>query len=420
VEVGNFAITNVRTLDGREAAIREDQVLLVGEDGRIADVGRRDTVSVPDGWTQIDGSGTTLVPGLIDCHVHLAHRQEPLHDQVQRSSTDRVVMALEMGRELAKGGITTVRDAGGTPAGVKRAFASGTFVGPRTQVSVNFLSQTGGHGDGFTASGIDLKGELPPDLPSGIADGVDAVRRAARLQIRAGADWIKVMATGGVLSPSDSPGASQFTVEELRAAVEEAHAAGIRGVLAHAAETRGIKNAILAGVASIEHGDLIDEEGLAMMLDRDVPLVPTLLCSFELLSEERIERGDIPPWAVEKMKYSFERQLDNFRRAAELGVRIAMGSDSFWTMYPPAELSLMASHGLGAFSAFRAATIEAARLLGLSDEVGTLETGKAADVLLVDGDPLAEPDLWRDPKRIVLSVLGGVVVADRRSDLARG
>jgi imidazolonepropionase-like amidohydrolase len=416
VTVEQLAITNVKFLDGRSPVAVEDQVIVISENGRIAELGPRAAINPPNGWRLVDGGGLTLLPGLIDCHVHLTHRQEPLHDQVQRSWTDRVVMALEMGRALVDGGITTVRDAGGTPAGIKRAFAAGNFVGPRTQVSANFLSQTGGHGDGYSASGIDLKGQLPPDLPLGVADGVDGVRRAARLQIRAGADWIKVMATGGVLSPSDLPGASQFTVDEIHAAVEEASAAGIRGVLAHAAEARGIKNALRAGVSSIEHGDLIDDEGIDMMLERDIPLVPTLLCSFELLSEDRIQRGEIPPWAVEKMKYSFERQLINFGRAAKRGVRMAMGSDSFGGMYPPAELSLMASHGLGALGALRSATIEAARLLGLSDEIGTLERGKVADVILVDGDPIAEPELWRDPKRIVMTVLGGRVVADRRTE----
>jgi imidazolonepropionase-like amidohydrolase len=252
------------------------------------------------------------------------------------------------------------------------------------------------------------------DLPPGIADGVDAVRRATRLQIRAGADWIKVMATGGVLSAADTPDASQFTIDEMRAIVEEAGAAGIRGTFAHAEGTAGIKNALRAGITSIEHGDLIDDEGIDLMLERDVPLIPTFNINFALMDEGRVARGEVPPWAVEKMRYLFERQQGNFRHAVERGVRVIMGTDSFSGMYPPAELALMAEFGLGPFRAIQAATSEAAKLLGLADEVGTLEAGKAADLIAVSGDPLAEPDLWRDPARIVFVMQGGRIVADRR------
>jgi imidazolonepropionase-like amidohydrolase len=252
------------------------------------------------------------------------------------------------------------------------------------------------------------------DLPSGVADGVDAVRRAARLQIRAGADWIKVMATGGVMSAADFPDASQFTVEEIRAIVEEAKAAGIRGTLAHAEGAAGIKNALRAGITSIEHGDLIDDEGIDLMLERDVPLIPTFNINFSLMDEARIARGEVPPWAVEKMRYLFESQQRNFRHAIERGVRVVMGTDSFSGMYPTAELAYMSEFGLGPFRAIQAATSEAAKLLGLADRVGTLEAGKQADLVAVSGDPLAEPELWRDPARIVFVMQGGRIVADRR------
>jgi imidazolonepropionase-like amidohydrolase len=256
------------------------------------------------------------------------------------------------------------------------------------------------------------------DLPCGIADGPDAVRRATRLQIRAGADWIKVMATGGVLSAADTPDASQFTVEEIQAIVEEARAAGIHGTLAHAEGTAGIKNALRAGISSIEHGDMIDDEGIDLMLERDVPLVPTFNINFALMDEGRIARGEVPPWAVEKMRYLFEHQQRNFRHAVERGVRVVMGTDSFAGMYPPAELAYMSEYGLEPFRAIQAATIEAARLLGLANDVGTLEAGKQADLIAVSGDPLADPELWRDPARIVFVMQGGRVAADRRGVMA--
>ena len=401
-----------RLLDGRspDAAMG---ALAIGADGRISGVGPQAVAHASDDATRIDLTGLTLLPGLIDCHVHLSLKLEPVAEQVQRSATDLVVRALESGREWLEAGVTTIRDAGYTPAGVKRAFASGAFPGPRTQVSCRPLSQTGGHGDGWTPSGVVLDTDMS-DLPAGVADGVDAVRRATRMQIRAGADWIKVMATGGVLSAADSPDASQFTVDEMRAIVEEARAAGIRGTLAHAEGTTGIKNALRAGITSIEHGDLIDEEGIDLMLERDVPLIPTFNINFALMDEERVARGEVPPWAVEKMRYLFHKQQANFRHAVDRGVRVIMGTDSFSGLYPPAELAYMSEFGLGPFRSIQAATSEAAKLLGISGEVGTLEVGKIADLIAVSGDPLSEPELWRDPARIVLVVQGGRIIADRR------
>ena len=406
-------LVGARLLDGRSPDATGG-VLVVDETGRITGAGPAASTAAPGDSERIDLTGLTLLPGIIDCHVHLTMKLEPLHDQVQRSATDIVVRALQTGRDFLEAGVTTVRDAGYAPSGIKRAFASGAFPGPRTQVSCRPLSQTGGHGDDWTPSGATIATEMS-DLPPGIADGPDAVRRAARLQIRAGADWIKIMATGGVLSAADTPDASQFTEEEIRAIVEEARAAGIKGTLAHAEGTAGIKNALRAGISSIEHGDLIDDEGIDLMLERDVPLVPTFTVNFALMDDGRIARGEVPPWAIEKMRYLFERQQRNFRHAVDRGVRVVMGTDSFNGMYPPAELAYMAEYGLGPFRAIQAATSEAARLLGLSDVVGTLEAGKQADLIAVSGDPLAEPELWRDPARIVFVMQAGRVVADRRN-----
>src|ERR1035437_2620756 len=406
-------LVGARLLDGRSPDATPNGVLVVDEAGRIVDAGPAASTAAPSDSDRIDLTGLTLLPGIIDCHVHLAMKLEPVHDQVQRSATDIVVRALQTGREFLEAGVTTVRDAGYAPAGIKRAFASGAFPGPRTQVSCRPLSQTGGHGDDWTPSGATIATEMS-DLPPGIADGPDAVRRATRLQIRAGADWIKVMATGGVLSAADAPDSSQFTEEEIRVIVEEARAAGIKGTLAHAEGAAGIKNALRAGISSIEHGDLIDDEGIDLMLERDVPLVPTFTVNFALMDEGRIARGEVPPWAIDKMRYLFERQQRNFRHAVDRGVRVVMGTDSFNGMYPPAELAYMSEYGLGPFRAIQAASSEGARLLGLSDVVGTLEPGKQADLIAVSGDPLAEPELWRDPARIVFVMQAGRVVADRR------
>jgi imidazolonepropionase-like amidohydrolase len=413
VPIRPLAFVGARLVDGRSPDAVKSGSLVIDEQGRIMAAGAGRAISFDRDVETVDLTGLTLLPGIIDCHVHLAMKLEPVHDEVQHSATDIVVRCLDSGRKFLEAGVTTIRDAGYAPAGIKRAFASGTFPGPRAQMSCQPLSQTGGHADDWMPSGMILKTELS-DLPNGVADGPDEVRKATRLQIRAGADWIKVMATGGVTSATDYPDASQFTIEEIRAIVEEAGAAGIKGTMAHAEGTAGIKNALRAGISSIEHGDLVDDEGIDLMLERDVPLIPTFNINFALMSEERIARGEVKPWAVDKMRYLFEHQQANFLHAVERGVRVCMGTDSFNGMYPPAELAYMAEFGLGPFRAIQAATTEAAKLLGLADEVGTLEPGRIADLIAVSGDPLAEPALWHDPARIVLVVQGGRIVADRR------
>jgi imidazolonepropionase-like amidohydrolase len=212
----------------------------------------------------------------------------------------------------------------------------------------------------------------------------------------------------------DAPGAVQFSVEELQVMVEETRLAGLHGVLAHAENASGIKNAVIAGVRSIEHGDGIDDEAIDMMLARDVPVVPTFLISYKMLEPELVEQGITPPWAVEKQQALMPDLDRNFRHAVERGIRVAMGTDGVRDDHLPRELKHMVDHGLSPLGALRAATIEAARLLDLDGDLGTLEPGKIADLAVVTGDPLSEPALWGDPARIVAVVQSGKVVADRR------
>jgi imidazolonepropionase-like amidohydrolase len=375
-------------------------------DGLIADGGG-------DEGQVVDADGLVLMPGLVDCHVHVALSLGGLEAHLLRSPTDHIVETLRRGRELLETGVTTARDAGGATAGIARAFGSGDFLGPRLQVSVGWLSQTGGHGDQLMASGVDYWPSAS-DLPSGVADGVDNVRAAARRQIRAGADWLKVMATGGVLSPSDHPDATGFTVEELRAVVEEARGARLRGVLAHCTNTEGVKRALRAGITSIEHADGLDEEGADLMLANDAVLIPTLALTQYMISPEFRNRADVPAVTKEQITPLAEAQKEMLSFAAARGIRIAMGTDWFQGVYAPSEVAYMADYGMGAAAAIRAATIEAARLLGLEGEVGQLLPGMRGDVIGVADDPLASPEAFADPDFIRLVVRGGRVVADRR------
>ena len=409
----SLAIVGARFLDGRSETPIDGDVLVVGDDGRIASIGRG-RGGVPDGATVLDAAGATVVPGLIDCHVHIGAAHERLEASIARTYTESVGQMLQVGRAWLESGVTTVRDAGGAPAGLRKLFAGG-WPGPRLQVSVNPISITGGHGDGMSPSGVILDGDRPmTELPPAIADGPDEVRKAVRAQIRAGADWIKTFSTGGVYSMMDAPGAVQFSLEELQVMVEEARLAGLHGVLAHAENAAGIRNAVIAGVRSIEHGDGIDDEAIDLMLERDVPIVPTFLISYRMLEPALVEAGITPPWAVEKQQALMPDLDRNFRHAVERGIRVAMGTDGVKDDHLPRELKHMVDHGLSPLGALRAATIEAARLLDLADDLGTIEAGKVADLVLLNGDPLAEPELWADPGRIVAVVQSGKVVADRR------
>jgi imidazolonepropionase-like amidohydrolase len=411
----SLAIVGARLVDGRSETPIDGDILVVGDDGRIVAIGRgRRKGLIPDGTTVLDAAGATVVPGLIDCHVHFGGVHERLEDAVGRTYTESVGAMLRAGEAFLGQGVTTIRDAGGAPVGLKRLFAGG-WPGPRLQVSASPLSITGGHGDGMTPSGLILDGDRPfTELPRSLADGPDEIRKVVRTNIRAGADWIKTFSTGGVYSMMDGPGAVQYSVAELEVMVEEAGLAGIHGVLAHAENASGIKNAVRAGVRSIEHGDGIDDEAIELMIERGVPLVPTFQISHRMLEPELVERGITPPWAVEKQQALMVDLDRNFRRAVERGVRVAMGTDGVRDEHLPRELSHMVDHGMTPLAALHAATIEAARLLDLEADLGTIEPGRIADLVLVNGDPLAEPALWSDSARVVGVVQAGRVVADRR------
>jgi len=306
-------------------------------------------------------------------------------------------------------GITMVRDAAGADAGVKKAVADGLVPGPRLQISVTLLSQTGGHGDGWFPSGQVVEFWPPyPGMPDGLVDGPEAMRRKVRELIRAGADVIKVATSGGVLSPTDDPRHAHFRDDELTALVAEAAAAG-RWVMAHAQASDGIKAAVRAGIRSIEHGIYLDDEAIELMLARGAWLVPTLVAPRGVLAAA--EAGlPIPEAARRKALEVSEAHADSFRRAVAAGVKVAMGTDSGVTPHGRnlAELELMAKGGMEPAQALAAATSSAAELLGVADELGTLEPGKRADVVVVDGDPFELATLG---DRIAAVVKDGRLVA---------
>jgi imidazolonepropionase-like amidohydrolase len=408
---GPLAITGVRLIDGTGADPVDGATIIV-EGERIAALGPRDDVAIPGDATVVEADGKTVLPGLIDCHVHLTGQwgYDLLRSLVTPPSLS-VLYAVPNARATLESGITTVRDAGGTPAAVRMAVERGLFPGPRMLVAVSFLSQTGGHGDHMMPCCIDLGDNLPRDVPAGVVDGVEGMRGKVREILRAGADWIKLCTSGGVLSSADSPHHAQFTVEEIAVAVYEAATQGKR-CMAHAQSNRGIKNALEAGIASIEHGIYLDDEAIEMMLKRDVYLVPTLVAPQDVIDLAAARPGLLPDYAVNKAREVMATHRASFRRAVEAGVKIAMGTDTGVGPHGgnARELGLMVEHGgMTPMQVIVASSRSAAALLHLDDRLGTLAPGMLADLLLVDGDPLEDVRVLEDPDRISLILKGGAV-----------
>lgn len=403
-----LAITNGVIIDGRGGDPLMGTILIEGE--RITALGRQDQVTIPRDATVVDAMGGSILPGLIDSHVHFLLEYPDIMRGLITQPSLRLLQAIPRMRATMEAGITTVRDAGGSPAGLKLAVERGIVAGPRMQIAVSMITQTGGHGDGFYPCCVDLGffGMRFYDVPDGVADGVDEVRKVAREILRAGADWIKLATTGGVLSTSDAPTSSQLTVEEIATAVYEA-AAQEKRCMAHAQGSQGIKNALLGGVASIEHGVYLNDELIDLMLQKDIYLVPTLVAPLAVLEFAREHPDILPPMMAAKAKGVIEAHQKSFRRAVEAGVKVAMGTDSGVGRHGEngRELQLMVENGMTPMQAIVASTANAAQLLHLDGMVGTLEEGKVADVIVVDGEISSDIRRIADPANVKLVLKGG-------------
>ena len=372
------------------------------EGQRIVDVG-----SGLDGDDVIDCAGLTLLPGLFDCHVHMTFSGDlDWLRGFQRGFSYQFFEAARNLRRTLDIGITTVRDAGFSDLGVKQAVEDGLVEGPRLRIAVTILSQTGGHGDGMMPCGVDVNPPPYAGMPSGVVDGSENVRARTREILRAGADHIKIASSGGVLSPTSDPRLAQFLPDEIDEIVAVARAAGTY-VMAHAQSAAGIKNALRAGVRSIEHGIYLDDEAIEFMLANEVWLVPTLMAPRGVI--DAVERGEqLPDRIVQKAHEVAAAHSDSFRRAVAAGVRVAMGTDTGVTPHGQnlRELALMADGGMSPAAVLQATTLESARLMRLDAELGSLEVGKRADVVAVSGDVLSLGDLgerirqvWQDGVR---------------------
>ncbi|GAA4615593.1 amidohydrolase family protein [Saccharopolyspora hordei] len=375
-------------------------------DGRIVETGPG--ITAPEGARIVDLAGATVLPGLIDAHVHVTAATADLGSLPSWSPSYVTAHAARIMGQMLDRGFTTVRDASGADFGLADAQAEGLVRGPRLAFCGKALSQTGGHGD-TRPRGVRVHDDHQCCAGLGrIADGVDAVRAAARDELRAGAHHIKVMAGGGVASPTDRIDSTQYSMDELRAVVEEAEAAH-RYVAAHAYTARAVSRALRAGVRSIEHGNLLDESNLPEFLEHDAFLVPTLVTYWALKTEGR-EFG-LPEDSWRKVDAVLDAGLAALERAHRAGVKVVYGTDLLGGMHRHQnEEFRIRSEVQQPLDVIRAATSTAAELLGMAGEIGTLRPGALADLVVVDGDPLADIGALADPHHIRHVVQGGKLV----------
>ena len=399
-----------RLIDPKAGTVLANQAILV-EGDRVKETGPAATVAAhaAPGARVIDLGAATVLPGLIDCHTHITSDPGDYYEQLfRRSPIDEAVVAHVYARRTLEAGFTTVRNVGAdefVDVALRNAIDRGDVAGPRMQVSTMPLSATGGHGDvnGFSPY-------LRFEQFSGIANGVDEIRSKVRWEIKYGADLIKVLASAGVLSEEESVGAPQYTQEELNALVAEAAMWG-KKVAAHAHGAEAIKRAVRAGVASIEHGSLLDDEGIRLMKEKGTYLVADVYNDDYILAE--YARLGYPQKTIDKERLVGRAQRENFQRAVRAGVKIAFGTDA--GVYPHGwnakQFAHMVRWGLTPMQAIQAATVNAADLMGWSDRVGSLESGRYADVIAVHGDPLGDVTTL---EKVAFVMKGGVVVKEDR------
>lgn len=388
--VAAHLIRNVTVIDGSGGEpLRNAAVVVEGE--RISWVGPAAQAPSFEASRIIEGGGHTLLPGLINCHAHLCNDgAADLFEQVRNDSVPFATLRGAINAELTvDSGITTVRDCGAASEiaiELSKAIDQELIPGPRLRAAGRVVTMTGGHGHFIGRE----------------ADGPDEVRKAVRAEVKAGAHFIKLMATGGVLTPGVDPSQTTFQLEELQAGVEEAHKAG-KAAASHAIGNRGIKNALQAGIDSVEHGFYLDDEAVNLALKNGAFLVPTLIAVDQIVNNGA-SRG-IPEWVVRKAESESGHHRESFQAAVRSGMKIAAGTDAGTPFNPHGDLALelekMVEFGLPPMLALVAATANAAELLQMQDSVGRIEAGKLADLIVVVGDPLQDMSVMRHPALVM-------------------
>jgi imidazolonepropionase-like amidohydrolase len=380
---------------------------VVVEDDRIKDVLPKGHVgAVPGPVTTIDCRGATLMPGLTDAHVHICAVTENITDQHRFYPPSYIAArAMKRAEECLMQGFTTVRDAGGADYGFRMALEEGHFIGPRLLVSGRYISQTGGHGDKRRRSEWTDPIDCCVGMIGFIADGPDEVRRAARENIRRDVNQIKIMASGGAMSPSDELDTTQFTVAEMRAAVEEAEAVGTY-VLSHAYSDSAVRRAIEAGVRSIEHGNLIREGAAKAIKDAGAFLVPTMV-TYEAIYREG-KRYGIGDHQVAKIDLARQQSVQGLEHAYRAGCKIGSGSDLLGDMATQRAVEFeLKAQVMKPMEVLLSATAVNADLFRMADKIGTVERGKFADLLVVQGNPLRNLRVFQAQDNLRVIMKGG-------------
>lgn len=402
-------------IDGTGEEPLDDSAVLI-QDSRIKYVGRRDKVDVPSEAEITDLSGKTIMPGLIDAHVHLGSESmgrliNPAYWNIVTPTTLKILHALRNAQLTLEAGFTSVRNVvleqDPWDVSLKQAIELGIARGPRIVASGGLVSMTAGHLDLY------IPGNIPRE-PDRTADGPDQVRRAVRERVRAGADFIKICTSGGVLSLGDRPDWRNHTLEEVEAICDEAHALK-RRVMAHAEGRTGVKNALKGGVDTLEHGYFIDDEDCEVMKSKNIILVPTLGISRNIM--ERGEELGVSKEGVEKLRGFEDTHLKSVMRAHRSDVKIALGTDALATIFSHGEnafeLECLVDVGLSPMEAIVAGTRNAAEAIGLERDVGTIEEDKQADIIVVDGNPLKDVRILQDKENIRLVIRNGQTFVNR-------
>ncbi len=383
----------------------------------IEEVGRSDKVKLPAGCHIFDVSGKTVMPGMMDLHVHLSLGDEPIVPRggvmcgLEQSLPMLGIQVFRRARRTLEMGFTTVRDVGDwgyATVALRDAIAGGIVEGPRVLSSGQMITATGGHADLMP-----LWLERTDDVTN-VADGVDGVLKAVRRQVKMHVDWIKFFATGGVMDSYDE---QEFTDEEMATLINESHSKG-RRVCTHAVQSRGMLAAVKAGVDTVEHGSYLTEEITELMIEKGIYFVPTLYAPFSLV--ERGSEFGLPQAYVEKARPLLKPHFESFRLAHQAGVKIALGTDAGYTPCPHGtnafELELMVDNGMSEMESIVAATRTAAEALGLAEKLGTIAQGKWADLIVVDGNPLEEIKTLQREEKIALVMKEGSIFMNRLPD----
>lgn len=401
-------IKAARVIEPKSGTVLQDQVITL-EGDKIKAVAPLGATTLPAGAHVIDLGDATVLPGLIDCHTHVTGQPANFYEDIFRKSPiDEATTSHLYARRTLLAGFTTIRNVGASnyvDFALRRAIEKGEVAGPRMQASGPALSATGGHGD---LNGMSPYVRFVGDI-NGVADGIDAVRKKVRENVKYGADIIKMLATAGVLSEEESVGAPQYQLDEMKAIVDEAALWG-RKVAAHAHGTEGIKMAIRAGVASIEHASFIDDEGIALAKERGTYLVPDIYNDDYILAE--YSRLGYPDKIIEKERKVGRMQRENFQKAVKAGCKIAYGTDA--GVYPHGwngkQFFHMVKWGMTPLQAIQAATVNAADLLGWQTKVGQLAPGFYADLVAVKGDPLTDVTVL---EKVDFVMKGGEIYKDK-------